>query len=160
MDCLAPVVGPKPHALILGSFPGKESLKRRQYFGNPRNQFWRIMGDLFGAAPDADYAYRTRILTKNRICLWDVVASCSREGSADATIRNARFNDIVQFLSQRPTIRVVFFDGKSAERLFLKNLRKGKLPVPCFTLPSTSPAYAAMPYEEKLKRWSTIKGWL
>lgn len=118
------------------------------------------MGDLFGAAPDADYAYRAGILTKNRVCLWDVVGSCSREGSADAEIRNVKFNDIVQFISQYPTIRVIFFDGKSAEKLFRKNMRKEKLPVACFALPSTSPAYAAMSYEEKLKRWSVIKGWL
>ncbi|MHB8109183.1 MAG: DNA-deoxyinosine glycosylase [Syntrophorhabdaceae bacterium] len=160
-SCLPPVVGAKPRVLILGSFPGKESLKRKEYYGNPRNQFWRIMGDIFGTPPEIDYADRIAILTQKGVCLWDVVSSCYRDGSADAKIRKPHFNDIRQFLAQYPSIRVIYFDGKTAANMFIRGyLKKTTLDIPHFPLPSTSPAHAAMPYQEKLKQWSAIKGWV
>lgn len=158
MHCFPPVAGQGPRVLILGSFPSGESLKREEYYGHPRNQFWRIMGDLFGAGLDRDYAERTKILIHNGISLWDSVKSCSRETSADSRIRDAEYNDIEGFLKAHPGIRAIFFDGMTAARLFDRG-RRGKpgLNIPLITLPSTSPAHAAMKYEEKLERWKMIK---
>lgn len=161
MTCFPPVAGFDPRILILGSFPGKESLKREQYYGHPRNQFWRIMGDLFGAGPDLGYAERTEILMRKGVSLWDTVKTCSRTTSADARIRDAAYNDIDSFLLTYPGIRAIFFDGRTAASLFERG-RRGKpdILIPRITLPSTSPAHAAMKYEEKLERWKIIKTYL
>jgi double-stranded uracil-DNA glycosylase len=157
MECFAPVTGKDPQVLILGSFPSGESLRRKEYYGHPRNQFWRIMGDLFGAGLEKSYARRTRILIENGISLWDSVKTCTRETSADSRIRNAEYNDIEAFLATHPGIKAIFFDGTSAARLFERG-RRGKpdLKIPCITLPSTSPAHAAMTCGEKLERWKII----
>ncbi len=144
-----------------GFISPEESLKRKQYYGHPRNQFWRIMGDLFGAGPDLNYAERTEILIRNGVSLWDTVKTCSRTTSADARIRNAAYNDIDSFLLTYPGIKAIFFDGRTAASLFERG-RRGKPDIHAarITLPSTSPAHAAMKYEEKLGRWKIIKNYL
>ena len=158
MHCFPPVAGQGPRVLILGSFPSGESLRRREYYRHPRNQFWRIMGDLFGAGLDRDYAERTKILIHHGISLWDSVKACSRETSADSRIRDAEYNDVEGFLKAHPGIRAIFFDGMTAARLFDRG-RRGRpdLRIPRMVLPSTSPAHAAMKYEEKLERWKIIE---
>ena len=40
--------------LILGSTPGEDALKAGQYYAHPRNVFWDIMGELFGAGRFAE----------------------------------------------------------------------------------------------------------
>ena len=80
---LFPVNGRDPVLLILGSYPSVQSLARNEYYGNPQNQFWKIMEILFGIDHTLPYISRTAHLTKQRIALWDVLFSCSRNGSAD-----------------------------------------------------------------------------
>ena len=41
--------------LVLGSMPGAESLRRQQYYAHPQNQFWRIVGEIFGFSPELTY---------------------------------------------------------------------------------------------------------
>ncbi|MBP1749389.1 MAG: DNA-deoxyinosine glycosylase [Deltaproteobacteria bacterium] len=161
MHGFPPVVGQGPRVLILGSFPSGESRRRREYYGHPRNQFWRIMHDLFGAGLNRDYAERTKVLMHHGISLWDSVKTCSRKTSADSRIRDAEYNDIEGFLKAHPGIRAIFFDGRTAASLF-ERARRGKpdLHVARIGLPSTSPAYAAMNYEDKLEKWKVIKQYL
>lgn len=142
--------------LILGSMPGKESLRQNQYYAHPQNTFWKIMGELIGAQPSLPYAQRLAILRSSGIALWDVLASCEREGSLDADIRAETANDFATFFVQHPYITKVCFNGSKAEQSFRKFvLGKQRLPPLQFVrLPSTSPAHAGMHYEEKLKTWS------
>ena len=142
--------------------PGRASLAAQQYYAQPQNAFWRIMGSLLGAGPDLTYARRLTVLRDRGIALWDVLESCVRVGSLDSAIEqgSAKPNDLVRLLREQPTIRDVFFNGATAQALFERRVRTDAdrlVPGVVYRrLPSTSPAHAAMPFEEKLERWSVI----
>ncbi|MDX8385741.1 MAG: DNA-deoxyinosine glycosylase [Gallionella sp.] len=146
--------------LILGSAPSAVSLKKQEYYAHPRNVFWRIMGDLVGASPELPYNARTQLLISSKIALWDVLASCSRSGSLDADIVTDTItpNDFSSFFLDHPHIMHVFFNGAMAENSFQKYVlpNLGGLPLHCLRLPSTSPAHAAIRYEQKLEAWKVI----
>ena len=148
--------------LILGSMPGKASLQAGRYYAHPQNAFWRIMGELAGADPGLPYAERLERLKSCGIALWDVLRSCSREGSLDSAIdeRSIRPNDFARFFRTHPGITSVFFNGATAERCFLKHVLPA-LPASAahlrlHRLPSTSPAHAGLSYAAKLEAWRVI----
>lgn len=157
----APVAQPDARVLILGSLPGQLSLRMQQYYAQPRNAFWRIMGELVDAHPELAYPDRLQRLTERGIALWDVCAAAARPGSLDASIDSDTVitNSFDQFYRDHPDILLVCFNGATAERLY-RRLVLPKLP-PSFGityrgLPSTSPAHAAMPFAEKLAKWSVV----
>ena len=80
--------------------PGVASLEKHQYYGHPRNAFWPIMGELFGAYPAIDYPLRLQRLLDRHVALWDVLMSCHRPGSLDADIRSGteQVNDFSELL--------------------------------------------------------------
>lgn len=158
-----PVAGADSRLLILGSMPGVMSLERQQYYAQPRNAFWPIMGELLGTASGREYAERLQDLLAAGIALWDVLRSCERSGSLDANIdmKTAATNDFAGFFPAHPLIDRVFFNGATAARIFERRVMPGLEttgigPLKLIRLPSTSPAHAAMPYAEKLRRWSTV----
>ena len=155
-----PIAETTARILILGSMPGKESLRAGQYYAHPRNAFWPIMGDLIGAATTQTYEARTQTLKSADIALWDVLASCRRHGSLDADIETDSIctNDFTSFLVKHPGITYVFFNGSMAEKCFRIHAQPllGSYPLHYQRLPSTSPANASMRYEQKLSAWKTI----
>lgn len=155
-----PIADATANTLILGSMPGKESLRAVQYYAHRRNAFWPIMGELIGAAPTLPYATRTQILKSAGIALWDVLASCTRHTSMDADIDAASIcpNDFVSFFMKHPNITHVFFNGSMAEKCFHQHVLHflEHRPLHYQRLPSTSPANASMRYEQKLKAWQVI----
>jgi TDG/mug DNA glycosylase family protein len=157
------VAGTDASVLILGTLPGTMSLAMRQYYAQPRNAFWPIMGKLIGASPGLSYPARLRLLKENRIALWDVCHSAYREGALDASIRAASIvpNDFARFFRSHRGIRLICFNGQTAEkfyrRLVLRDLPKPAQDIPHATLPSTSPAHAAMRFDEKLARWEFLR---
>jgi hypoxanthine-DNA glycosylase len=157
-----PVVGRNPRLLILGSMPSEASLEASQYYGLPRNAFWAIMGELFGAGRDLVYEKRLAILKREGVALWDVLAECRRLGSLDSSIelRDARVNDFAGFFRQHRSIRHVFFNGsKSAEVYRRRAMPEVKTIAPYLShhrLPSTSPAMASLSLDEKIERWRVI----
>jgi double-stranded uracil-DNA glycosylase len=156
---LPPVAAPNARLLILGSMPGVRSLGAQQYYAQPRNAFWPIMGRWFGAGPEKPYDDRLKILQQNRIALWDVLQSCHRPGSLDSAIRvvDAVPNDFAQFLATYSAIMHVFFNGVAAGGLFQRLVAARGLapqrPITYATLPSTSPANARMRFDEKSEAW-------
>lgn len=148
---LMPVTGPDPRILILGSFPSVMSLAQGEYYGNPKNRFWAVMEKILGIQAGLSYLERTRHLTKRGVALWDVVQSCERPGSADSRIKNPVPNDITGFFRAHPTLRLVALNGQTAGRLYHTLAEVPGLA--SVTLPSTSPAHAAMAFGEKVERW-------
>jgi len=156
----APVAAPDARVLILGSMPGVASLDAAQYYAFPRNAFWKIMGELFGAGRELDYPSRLQILTANKIALWDVVKTCHRPGSLDSAISadGMETNDFTGFFKQHRCIAKVYFNGQKAAGLFKKMVLPGLQGQYAYqTLPSTSPAHAASSYTDKLEAWSVIR---
>ena len=152
------IAGADCHTLILGTMPGTVSLAHQQYYAHPRNAFWRIVADIFGIDPNADYAQRTAQLAAHNIALWDVLQSCIRKGSLDASIDATSIvpNDIAEFIDKHRAIRRICFNGGTAAKLFNRHIKpnlRTHLSIEYLPLPSTSPAHAGMPYTEKLLRW-------
>lgn len=156
--CFTPVEDASAEVLILGSMPGKESLRAGQYYAHPRNVFWKIMGDLVGAYPDLPYEERLYILKSSGIALWDVLESCVRKTSLDSHIKEDAANNFESFFLQHPNITHIFFNGAKAEQCFRKHVKVPPRfsPLQYCRLPSTSPAHAGMPYENKLDAWRAI----
>jgi TDG/mug DNA glycosylase family protein len=155
----APIAAADARVLILGSLPGAMSLARSQYYAQPRNAFWTIMGALVGATPDMPYEERLGRLRAARIAVWDVCASAFRPGSLDSAIlpQSVVPNDFAAFFAAHRGIGQVCFNGGKAaalfERLVLPGLPATTRAIPRTVLPSTSPAHAGMPLVEKLRRW-------
>ena len=144
--------------LILGSMPGEESLRQQQYYAHPRNLFWQIAGELFGAGRELPYKKRLQILLKHGIALWDVAQTCRREGSLDSNMTEVTANDFYTLLEDTPQIHTVFFNGQKAAMLF----RKLVIPrldrdLEFVTLPSTSPANASVPIDKKKAAWQQVR---
>lgn len=155
-----PVSRRDARVLVLGSMPGAASLRRGQYYAYRHNSFWPIVGALLGLPPTASYAARTRALRRRRIALWDVLASCLREGSADAAIRDAAINDFPAFFARHPEVTHVYFNGATAERWFLAHAapRLASRRLRYARLPSTSPAHASLSVARKRAAWRVILG--
>lgn len=155
----AAVVGQDARVLILGSLPGAASLAAGQYYAHPRNAFWPIMAELAGASTTAPYDRRIEQLIAQRVALWDVCATALRAGSLDAAIRadSVSPNDIAGLLRRHADIGLICFNGTKAgdlfRRLVLSDLAPPIRDIRRLTLPSTSPAYAGMPFGKKLEAW-------
>lgn len=121
---LKPVIDGNSRILILGSLPGDESLRRQEYYGNPRNMFWEVMSGVLGEKAPLQYSEKIEYLKRHGIALWDVLHAAEREGSLDANIRNEEFNDIAGLLAANPSIEVIATNGGKAEKSFRKYLRR------------------------------------
>ncbi len=153
ISSFAPIVANDAEILILGTMPGATSLAKQEYYGYPQNQFWRILFTHFEEMPVPEkFEDRVKILHKNKIALWDVLAYCNRKGSLDINIKNQIENDIPGLLRQHPTINRILFNGKESHKYFMKKF--GELDgADFYVMPSTSPANT-IAFAEKLKIWS------
>ncbi len=157
-----PIAAPDARVLILGSLPGQASLAAHQYYAQPRNAFWHIMGELFDAGPDVAYDVRIERLRASSIAVWDVCEAAVRPGSLDAAIelQSVVTNDFARFFAQHPRIEHVCANGATAHRLYLRRVRP-LLPepwssLPLHLLPSSSPAHASLNLAQKLARWRLL----
>ncbi len=159
---LPAVIAPSARLLILGSLPGAESLRRREYYAHPRNLFWDLIERVHAIPRAAPYEERLARLGEARVALWDVVARARRAGSLDSAIDPASVvpNDFAGLFRDHPTIAAVCFNGRKAATLYrrfvLPRLGTGFAHPAYHALPSTSPAHAARPAAEKHDRWNAV----
>jgi hypoxanthine-DNA glycosylase len=155
-----PIARADARILVLGSLPGKKSLEMGQYYAQPQNGFWKIMGTLFGAGPPLEYGARVERLVARRVAVWDVLAAGERLGSLDSAIVVSSIvaNDFGPFFDRHVEIQLICFNGTKAEQLYrrhvLPKLAQRAASLPAVRVPSTSPAHASLPFETKLARWS------
>jgi hypoxanthine-DNA glycosylase len=154
-----PVVDARTRVLVLGSLPGEESLARGQYYANPRNQLWRLIGAVIGTDLAAlAYPERLEALLAAGVGLWDTVAAATRRGSLDGNIRLRDANDLAELAATLPELRAVGFNGGKSASLGMRQLA-GTPGLVLLTLPSSSPAFT-LPFESKLVEWMKLKTWL
>lgn len=156
-----PVVDADTRVLILGSLPGDASLALAQYYGHPRNAFWRLIEAVLDA-PLVALSYEDRLATllSRGVGLWDVIGEASRRGSLDADIQDATANDLTALIRTLPRLRAVAFNGGAAARLGGRLLAPAADRLVLLSLPSSSPAHAARSFDEKLAAWKAIRAWL
>lgn len=157
-----PIASPGSWVLILGTMPGKVSLREQQYYAHPQNLFWRITAEILGFDATSAYPLRVSSLKDHGVALWDVLQSCTRESSLDADIVAHTIvpNDFGHFFTACPDIRRVCFNGAKAAALYARHVKPFLQDAPTVEyvqLPSTSPANAAIPRADKLRAWSVIK---
>lgn len=164
IESLAPVWDRHAKVLILGSMPGEASLRQQQYYAHPRNAFWPIMGALLGAeaGPGQLYPARLQALRRNGVAVWDVLAACERVGSLDSRINRASEtpNAISALLEGLDEPRAILLNGGKAQASFQRFLQaeiQTRWPqLLICTMPSTSPAHAALSTLDKQAVWSRM----
>lgn len=143
-----PVVDEHSRVLILGTFSGWNSARRNEFYACSGNVFWRILGSILGFSPGTAYAQRAAHLLKSGVALWNVCVGPSGDTST---------NDFGKFFELHPGIDLILFNGTQARGIYNRRV----LPyltfrwhgVPFEVLPSTSPLYSGMSFDEKLARW-------
>lgn len=150
-----PIVDEQCRVLVLGSMPSVVSLERQQYYGHKQNYFWPMLFSLLEEPYSDDYSKKKDLLLRHHIALWDVLASCEREGSLDSNITDEVPNPIGQLLTDYPSIRYILFNGGKAYQSFKKYFPDLLEQIAWQQMPSTSPAHT-MKREEKRNRWQMI----
>jgi hypoxanthine-DNA glycosylase len=151
---LAPVVAPHTRVLVLGSFPSEASLAAGQYYAHPRNHFWTILSTLWGVDLRAlPYAQRLVEVRERGLGIWDVYASCRREGSLDSAIEAAERNDLARLVADLPALRAIAHNGGESAR----TMQWTSTLVPdVVRLPSTSPANASWSLARTCEAWREL----
>ena len=148
-----PIVYRDTKTLILGSFPSVDSLNEGFYYAHQRNQFWKILTMISGY-PSLIKDQKYWLLKKLHLGLWDMIASCSREGSLDSSLEDEEVNDIPTLLENYPSIKRVAFTGRKAQALYETHF--GHLDIERIYLPSPSSAYAKMSIEQKAEHYKKM----
>ena len=159
---LPPEVDSSTRILVIGTFPGEESLAAGQYYANTRNRFWRVMDGVLGLRQEiADLPYQERLAALSRydhIGLWDKYRAADRKGSLDASIRGALPNPIVEFVAAHGRIVRIVSNGKRAVLDDQDVRRLRGIGVTAVYAPSTSPANAAFSLDRLVKEWRVALG--
>jgi double-stranded uracil-DNA glycosylase len=149
--------------IFCGINPGRVSAAAAAHFANPRNDFWRLLHDA-GFTPRLYEPQEQHALLDLGIGVTNAAYRTTpgsgdlRRGDFDA----ARLERIAREL--RPV--VIAFVGKEAyrgsfnERPELGPQLRTLGPTALYVLPSTSPANAAVPYDERLHWFRSLREWL
>jgi hypoxanthine-DNA glycosylase len=150
-----PIIFPDSKILILGSFPSIKSFEEGFYYAHPRNQFWSLLGEVFAEDFSTTEA-KIALCKKHHIALFDSAKSLKRDtgNSSDTNLKDIEVNNFKQLFLDYPCIDTILFTGKKAQTIFNKSYKE--LRIKKALLPSPSPAYAAMSFEEKLQKYKEL----
>ena len=121
------------------------------FYGHPQNRFWKVIAGIFDEEIPISIDEKKQLILGNHLALWDVIAECEIVGSSDASIKNARANDLSEILNHAP-IQKIIVNGKTAERLYIKYIEP-VTGIKAVVLPSTSPANAAWSLDRLVDAW-------
>ncbi len=141
--------------LILGTMPGDKSLELGEYYGHPRNKFWKIISTITDNDLPLTYLDKKALLLKLKIGIWDVAHKVNRKGSLDRAIEDEEPNNLDDFVSTHKNLKVIGFNGTKSEALFDKYFDR-KSGLKYISLPSTSPANTGIDFVNICKLWRQI----
>ena len=145
-----PVAGVDCRFVILGTAPSAESLRAGYYYAHPRNAFWRVLADTFGAPVPETAGEKAALLLENRLALWDVLCACVRRGSLDSAIREPEGNDFSAFSPPARALRACFSTARRPKGFFSASAgRRSRAARPCACPPPALPARSLT-----LENWS------
>ncbi len=151
------VLAPRLQVLFCGINPGRFSDDASAHFANPRNDFWRLLHEA-GLTPRLFDPAEQFELLQHRIGITNA-AYRTTPGSGDLRAGDfAGSAERLESLARDLKPGVIAFVGKEAYRGPFRErpehgLQRRRLgDTALFVLPSTSPANAAVPWEERL-RW-------
>jgi len=149
-----PVFDAESKILILGSFPSVKSRENNFFYGHPQNRFWRVMARILEWEVPMTIEEKREMLLKNHVAVWDVIASCSIQGSSDTSIKDVVVNDFSKIL-ENSAVERIYVNGGKAYELYHKYAEK-VTGIKAVKLPSTSPANAAWSLEKLVIAWSKL----
>lgn len=149
-----PLYDENSEILILGSFPSVKSREEMFFYGHPQNRFWKVIAAVTKSQIPESIPQKKELLLKNRIALWDVIASCEITGSSDSSIKNVIPNDITEILNNSKITRI-YVNGKTSEKFYNKYIKE-RTGVSAICLPSTSPANAVWTLDKLISEWKKI----
>ena len=155
---LVPIFNEQSRVLVLGTMPSPKAREVGFYYGHPQNRFWRVMANLFNEPLAITNEERTLQMLKHGIALWDVLADCDIAGASDASIRNARPNNLMRIVDCAP-IQAIFCTGAKSHELYRK-LCEPDTGISAIRLPSTSAANAAMRLDDLVCEYRAILPYL
>ncbi|HEY5098491.1 MAG TPA: mismatch-specific DNA-glycosylase [Gaiellaceae bacterium] len=153
------VLGPDLRVVFCGINPGRVSAAAHAHFANPRNDFWRLLHAAGFTSRLYEPAEQFELL-KEGIGITNA-APRTTPGSGD--LRRADFAGAAERLA-RIEARWIAFVGKEAyrgafgERPELGVQARTLGHTQLFVLPSTSPANAAVPWDERLRWFRQLAG--
>ena len=154
---LPPIARSDARLFVLGSLPGDASLAAKRYYAHPTNQFWRLLGLAIGEELHGlGYEQRLERLAARQVGLWDVIASATRSGSLDQSIREAQHNRIEHLLRDFPNLRAIAFNGSTASAAGRRLIGEAPSHITLVDLPSSSAANTR-PFEEKAAAWAALR---
>ncbi len=156
------ILAPGLRCVFCGINPGRRSSAAGHHFANPRNDFWRLLGDA-GLTPRLlDPSEQWSLLDLG----YGLTNAAYRTTKGSSDLRRADFEGSEERLERlvaehRPAW--IAFVGKSSyqgafgvPRCELGEQERTLGETRLFVLPSTSPANAAVPYAERLRWFSTL----
>jgi G:T/U-mismatch repair DNA glycosylase/8-oxo-dGTP pyrophosphatase MutT (NUDIX family) len=156
------VLAPGLACVFCGINPGRVSAAAAAHFANPRNDFWRLLHDAGFTPRLFEPSEQFSLLELG----YGVTNAAYRTTPGSGDLRRGDF-DRAAFEARIRAIepRAVAFVGKEAYRGLYERPELGpQVRVigrsGLYVLPSTSPANAAVPYEERLRWFRELRSWI
>jgi len=155
------VLGPGLNVVFCGINPGRVSDAAKAHFANPRNDFWRLLHQAGFTPRQLEPSEQFELLSFGI----GATNAAYRTTPGSSDLRRADFAGSAERLEQLArdlAPRFIGFVGKEAyrgafgERAELGLQKRRLADTQLFVLPSTSPANAAVPYEERLRRFREL----
>ena len=158
------ILAPGLRCVFCGINPGRRSSAAGQHFANPRNDFWRLLADSGLTPRQLDPSEQWSLLELG----YGLTNAAYRTTKGSGDLRRGDFEGSLERLERlaaelRPGW--IAFVGKSScqgalgvPRCELGGQERALGSTRLFVLPSTSPANAAVPYEERLHWFAALAG--